>query len=245
MSLGSKALALAAIGVVVLFTLACGRSGQAEATATPLPTPTQTPFDTEATLKRSGKVMQALGSFHFRLRHESGSIELLPGLLIDELEGDVINPDKLSISFTGVYGTGFAIKVSLISLGDDSYMTNPLTGQWEAVASNISPLGFFNPGQGIAAMMLGVEQARLLGDLGDKEGVYQLGGDLPAEALAPLLGRALKDTTVRVELTIDADAFYLLQARISGRVIPSDTDRVVRVITISNFDKPATIEAPL
>ena len=247
MSMGPKSLDLAAIGVLVLITLACGRSEQVESTPTPLPTPmpAPTPFDAEAVLKQSGQVMQAIESFHFRLSHETGSMELLPGLLIHEVEGDVVNPNELSASFAGVYGTGFAVKARLISLGDNSYMTNPLTGQWQALASNVSPLGFFNPGRGIADMMLRVGQASPLGDKGDKKGVYRLGGELTAEALAPLLGLTLKDTTVRVELTIDADDLHLLEAIFSGRVIPTDIDGVVRVITVSAFNEPVTIKAPL
>ena len=247
MSLGPKLLHLAVIGTLVLFTLACGRSGQVESTPTPLPTPTPIPtsLDAEAILKQSGQVMQAMESFHFRLSHEKGSMELSPGLLIHEVEGDVMNPDELSVSFTGVYGTGFAVKARLISLGDNSYMTNPLTGQWQAMASSVSPLDFFNPGWGIAAMMLRVGQASPLGEKRDKKGVYRMSGDLPAEALAPLLGPTLKDTSVRVELTIDTNDLYLLEARFSGRVIPTDIDGVVRVITVSAFNEPVTIKAPL
>ena len=189
--------------------------------------------------------MQGLRSFRFRLHHESGSLELLPGFRVDEVKGDVLNPDQISISLSGSYGTGFAIKASLITLGDDSYMTNPLTGKWEAVATGVSPLGFFNPGRGIAGMMLQVEGVRLLEEQGTTKGVYRLGGNLVAEALAPLVGKTSEGAMVQVELTIDADNLYLLKTRIIGQVTPTDTDRPVRVITISGFDEPVVIEAPL
>ena len=245
MSLDSRPLALAALAAALLVTIACSRTGTAGPAATPLPTPTATPaaapFDADAALRRSGQVMQTLTSFHFRLHHERGNLQLLPGLFIDDVEGDVLNPDQIAVSLTGRYGTGFAIKASLITLGDVSYMTNPLTGQWETVAASVSPLGFFNPAMGIGAMMLSLEGARLLSD---GEGVYTLGGDLPAEALAPLLGSTLKDTMVKVELTIDAKASYLLSAKFSGRVTPPDTDDVVRFITVSAFNEPVEIEAP-
>lgn len=245
MSLGSRPLALAALAAALLVSTGCSRADTAEPTPTPLPTPTPTPttkpFDAEAALRQSGQVMQALASFHFRLHHERGNLQLLPGLLIDEVEGDIVNPDKIAVSLDGRYGTGFAIKASLITLGDASYMTNLLTGQWESVAANVSPLGFFNPARGIGAMMLSLEEVRLLSD---GEGVYTLSGDLPAEALAPLLGSTLKDTMVKVELTIDAKAFYLLSAKFSGRVTPPDTDDIVRIITVSAFNEPVDIVAP-
>ena len=247
MRLGPRGLALAATAALLMMTVACGRSEQPvpAATQSPTPTPAPTSFDVEATLKGSGEVMQGLGSFHFRLYHEKGSLRLLPGFLIDEVEGDVVNPDKLSVSFNGRYGTGLAIKASLIALGGDSYMTNPLTGRWESVAAKVSPLGFFNPGQGIGAMVLQLQNVRPLSDGLADEVVYRLGGDLPSDALSPLLGTTLEDTTVRVELTIDAKDLYLLRARFSGRVTPTDTDDMVRVITVSAFNEPVDIQAPL
>ena len=187
--------------------------------------------------------MQDLGSFHFHLHHEAGGTELMPQFVIDEAEGDVVSPDQISISFSGSFAARFAIEASLITLGAYSYMTNPLTGQWEAVATGVSPLGFFSPTRGIDAIMSQVEQLYLL-ENGGRQETYRLGGTVAAEALASLLGPTLEGVDVRAELTIDADSLYLLQVRVLGRVIPSDAEDIVRVITLSAFDEPVSIEAP-
>lgn len=211
----------------------------------PAATPTSVPFDVEATLRQSGQVMADLTSFHFQLRHESGSLQLLPGLAIDDAQADVVNPDKISIEFSGTFGQSFAIKSSLIAIGDDSYMTNPINGKWEAVPTDVSPLGFFSPTRGISAMMAEVRQVRLLdGDTGDSD-VFRMSGTAPAQALAPLVGPTLEDATVQLQLTIDADTQHLLEAVIEGRVAPTDADGVVRVITLSRFNEPLTIEPPI
>ena len=165
---------------------------------------------------------------------------MLPGLLIQEAEGDVISPDKISTDFSGSFG-GFAVKSSLITIGDKSYMTNPLTGQWEDVPTDVSPLGFFNPRQGIASMMSQVTSPTLLPGGGDS---IRVQGRIPAEALAPLLGATVKGTTVAVELAIDANELYLLEAVFDGRVTPTEIDGVIRVIRLSRFNEPITIEPP-
>ena len=185
--------------------------------------------------------MEDLTSFHFRLEHRTGATPLGAGFVIDEAEGEVVKPDKISARFTGSFG-GFAIKSGLINLGDSSYMTNPLTGKWERVPPEVSPLGFFNPSRGIGAIMSQVVQPSLLSAKGD---AYRLKGRLPAEALASLLGTTVKGSTVAVEFTLEADGLYLLQAIIDGRVTPTEEDGVVRVITLSRFDEPVDIKAPI
>ena len=87
-----------------------------------------------------------------------------------------------------------------------------------------------------------VEQPSLLPGT---DGAYRIRGKLPAEALRSLLGSALRDVTVDVVLTLDAEALYLLEAVIDGRVTPAEEDGVVRVITLSRFNEPFAIEPPL
>ena len=194
-------------------------------------------------MRRSGEVMLGLKSFRFSLKHKGGGTVLMPGLLIDEAKGQVVNPDKISVSFSGTFGKGYAVRSSLITLGDASYMTNPLTGAWQAMETGVSPLGFFSPTLGISAMMLQLDNVRLV-DGGEQQGRYHLAGDLPTEALAPLLGPTLEGVTVLVELTIDPEELHLFSATVIGRVTESDTDEIVRVVEVSSFNEPIAIEAP-
>jgi hypothetical protein len=212
-------------------------------TPTPSPSPTPPPLDAEATLMRSGQVMQALKSFSFTLKHDGGGTAFLPGMVIEEASGSVINPDRVSVSFSGTFGKGYAIRVSLVTLGAASYMTNPLTGAWQALETGVSPLGFFNPSRGISAMMLQLGNVRLLDD-GARSGRYRINGDLPVEALAPLLGETLEGVTVRVELAIDSKDLHLLSARLTGRVTGDDPEDIVRVVSVSAFNETLIIEAP-
>jgi len=185
--------------------------------------------------------MADMDTFHFLMTHESGGTPLMPGLLVEEVEGDVVKPDGLALQFSGVL-VGFAVKASVVTLGDDSFMTNPLTGAWERLSSEVSPLGFFNPREGIASMMTRVRQVSLLDS---DESVYRLQGVLPVEALAPLVGKTVEGTLVDVEFTIESSSLHLLQVRFSGRVTPTEPDGTVRRIRLSRFGEPVTIEPPL
>ena len=236
----SAALFLAAI-VLTVGGYACG-DGSPEGPPGPItsPTPTPTPVDPAELLRRSGEVMEGLRSFRFELKHPRGGTALLPGLVVQEAQAEVVRPDRISATFDATFG-GFAISASLVTIGDTSFMTNPLTGEWEEAAADVSPLGFFDPGQGIAAMMSSVSGLLLLpGDAG----VHRVGGEAPAAVLSAVAGTTVPDATVTVELTIDADEFYLVEASIRGAVTPSDDPDVVRLITLSRFDEPISITAP-
>ena len=200
------------------------------------------PFDPATVLERSGKAMQDLESFRFELTHNEGGTEFIPALLVEEALGEVVKPDRLSLKFSGTFGGSYAIKSTLVSVGGTTYMTNPLTGTWQEMDDTVSPLGFFNPTVGIAGMMLQLEEPKEVET--DRDDVHRLTGTLPAAALSPLLGSAIQDAYVDVDLTIDAERHYLLEAIVSGRVIESDEEGIVRTIELRDFGEPIVIEAP-
>ena len=242
--LQSSPLVAAAIAAGVIGAISCGNSTSTpDPTPVGVPVPTAPPVDPRALLDASGRVMEYLESFHFHLDHRSGNTPLSGNfnLVVDEAEGEVVKPDRISAEFSGSFG-GFAINSGLITLGELSFMTNPLTDKWEIVPPEVSPLGFFDPRRGIAAIMSQVDQ---LSVVPGSDEVYRVTGKLPAGALRSLLGSALRDATVDVVLTLDAEALHLLEAVIDGRVTPVEEDGVVRVITLSRFNEPFAIEPPL
>ncbi len=233
-------LSAAVLGAVVsiLAMTGCGGGEPATPAATPVPTPT--PISVEELLRIAGEATGSLRTFHFRLDHEGGGTPLAPGLTVTEADGDVVSPGAISIDFAGTLGT-FAVRSSLITIGDDSYMTNPLTDTWEGVPREVSPLGFFDPQKGIGSMMTSVQTPSIVSRGKDS---FKLAGDLPVVALRPLLGNAVEGTTVSVELTIDARTRFLTKAVLDGRVTASEPDGVVRIIRLSEFNEPMDIRAP-
>ena len=186
--------------------------------------------------------MSQLSTFHFRLEHsDDGSTPFSDTLDITQAEGDVVSPDSVSIDFAGRFSDRFAMRASLITIGDDSYMTNPLSGNWERVPAEVSPLGFFDPQKGIGAMIAGIRNPALSSKDGNE---FEITGDLEAQALRPLLGPATQDGTVRVEIALDKSALYMKRAVIHGRLTAGETDGVTRTITLSQFNEPLSISPP-
>jgi lipoprotein LprG len=187
--------------------------------------------------------MASLTSFHFRMVHEIGSTEMLPGLKVDDVFGDVQTPDRLFAEFRGLFGS-FTIKAQIIAIGNDNYMTNPLSGTWEKVDTQVTPIGFFNPRQGIASMMGQITEAEFLDPITTGSNTLVIGGVLQAQALRPLLGNTLTTELVKVELHIERTSLRLLKAVFDGAVTPTDQADTLRVVTLTRFNEPVTIEPP-
>lgn len=229
-------LLILALSTASLFAAAaCGGPGPAAT-----PAPTREPLTEAEVLARSGELMASLTSFRYEMIHEVGTTAFLPGLEIEKTLGDVQTPDRLYSEFSGLFGD-IPISAKLIALSDRNFMTNPLTGKWQEIDAAVSPIGFFNPKQGISSMMSQVTDARFVAS---GPSVYRLTGRMPAASLEPLMGATVENGVVDVELEIDADSLHLKMARFLGQVNPTDTPETIRVVTLSRFNEPVNIEAP-
>lgn len=227
-------LALALVAFAAL--LGCGGEEAAQA---PQPAAEPTPIDLSDLLMRAGEATAAVDSFHFFLEHSEDASTPYTDLgpfELTEAEGDLIKPDKMSLTFDGVFSGSFAARSSVIAVGEESYITNPLTGEWESLTGLLSPTDLFDP-QGVFVTMLTDVQDPVL--VSQMDGEYRIDGVLEATALQPLLGNAAQGGKVNVELTIDAGSLLLLKAVVKGQVTLTEEADVVRTVTLSRFNDPS------
>ena len=229
----------ALIVATIALAVACGRNSDEGSLAIAVPSPT--PINPQVILERSGEAMEALESFHFRLIHESGGTPLGQGLVIREVQGDVARPDKISLEVSGLAGS-FAMRLSLITIGDNGFISNPITGEWEPVPADVSPLGFFEPTRGVSEIMRRIESPRLISADDDS---YAISGTIASEGLASLFGAVEEGNSIDIDVVIDATSLFLLEARLEGRITTLEEDGVIRVITLSRFNEPVEIELPV
>ena len=229
----------ALIVATIALAAACGRNSDEGSLAIAVPSPT--PVNPQVVLERSGEVMEALESFHFRLTHESGGTPIGQGLVIREVQGDVARPDKISLEVSGLAGS-FAMRLSLITIGDNGFISNPITGEWEPVPAEVSPLGFFEPTRGVSEIMRRIESPRLISTDDDS---YTISGTIASEGLASLFGAVEEGNSIDIDVVIDATSLFLLEARLEGRITASEEDGVIRIITLSRFNEPVEIESPV
>jgi hypothetical protein len=182
-------------------------------------------------------------TFHFALdiRNQPKSTS---GLQLSAAEGDIMVPDRLRADVTGTFA-GIPISTQLVVVGDDTFLKDPLSGAWRKVDVNTSPIPFFDPAEGILAVMRGAQDLEEDGseDVGGADTV-RLDGRVAVSELTPLLGNEPSDESAAVTFWIGKEDSILRRVRVNGPISPKEPDDIYRVVEVSRFDEPVTIEPP-
>ena len=197
----------------------------------------------ETLVRESADATGALKSFHFTL-----DVQNVPrsgaGLQLTSAEGDVVVPDRAQADIGGTFA-GVPITTQVVAIGEKVWLKNPLSGEWQSIDVNTTPIALLDPSKGVLAVMEGISEPT---DEGTEEidGVTlrKVSGTASAVDVAPLVAVSPSDREVPVMLWIGEEDSLLHRIEVSGPVAEGEPDDVVRVVEISRFDEPVTIEAP-
>ena len=197
--------------------------------------------DPAALLREAADRMELAQSLHFLLEHENGATEIVRGLRMQRAEGDIVGSDRLSVEIRATVGP-LNLKVGIVIIGDEAWITNPITGRWER--EQISIEGVFAPATGVTALMRLAADPRVAGS--DTIGgvrTYRVevtvdSGDVTMFG-QPRAGRALR---AKVWIGIDDSLVYRIE--IVGSVLAGEPDDLMRRVTFSRFDTEIEIAPP-
>ena len=221
------------LACVVLTVAACG--GGAE----PIPRP-PSPADL---IRLSADAMSSLESARFEMTRAGAPITI-SGLEFERAVGRYDAPESADALLT-LKGGDLTIELGTISVGDRTWLVNPLTRRWEelTVGTGFNPASMFDPETGWRSVMLSLEDAAV----GDTRNTSQgerwiLTGILPAEEVETLTAGIAAGAAVPVTFFIEPTGARLtrLEFSTSGDAGVSDW-----VILMSDFDEPVTVEPPL
>ncbi|MDH4178169.1 MAG: LppX_LprAFG lipoprotein [Thermoleophilia bacterium] len=196
----------------------------------------------DALVRASIEATGSLESFHFTF--DSENVPVGGGLQLTGAEGDALVPDRVAADVTGSFG-GLPIQTRIVAIGDEVWLENPLSGRWTRVDVGTTPQALLDPARGVLAVL---EQVSGLAEdgtetVGNADAV-RLTGAAPAEAVAPLVAVAPGDGVTDVTIWIGSDDSLLRRIRVEGAVAAGEPETAVRVVEISRFDQPVTIEPP-
>lgn len=217
---------------------ACGGGGE-EASPTPATLP---PAD--EILPKVVERVGALKSFHFRLEHENGLSPIPFDLKLKTAEGDVQVPDRMQAKLeTDVAGA--LLRVEVIGIGEEGWMTNPFSHQWQSLPKGTTISAIFDPAAGIQAVASSLQEVRVAGvEKVGGDNTYLLEGQVDSgvlEAAAPIAEPGL---TVNVKVWVDVEDYTIRQVRLEGPFAPGEPENIVRILSLSKFDEPVSIEPP-
>lgn len=189
--------------------------------------------------------MAQVSSFRFKLESRGGSTPIPTGLEMSSAEGAMSKPAQVEVKVKARF-SGFVVEVRVISVGEVTFMTNPITGQWQRFESGLSPVAFFDPARGVNLVLDSLSKTSLLpDDPVDGVAAYRLRGRLPASAVQFIAGSFVEGSVLDAELWIGKGDFHLRQVRLEGVITPGERPGLVRLLTFTDFNQPFSIQPPI
>lgn len=188
--------------------------------------------------------MPELSSFRFKLTHTRG-VTLLPGDFgVRKADGVVSSPDKIRLTADAVF-SGLFVKIDAVIFPDVTYMTNPLTRNWNVLKGDESPFSVFDPAGLIADILSEVTTAEFTEDGPIVNGEIVLEGTLPASAMRLLVGGTDPDKIIDYRMSIEPGEFRLTAVDLGGTIRSGEEEGTQRRIELSEFNAPVEIEPPI
>jgi hypothetical protein len=200
--------------------------------------PASSPSDAGTLVERAADAMSTVTAARFRMEC-SGAPMTVEGFEFQWAEGQFAAPSS-SRSVLHMRAAGLAIELGAVSIGDRTWLTNPLSGAWDELAPGVgfNPAVVFDPSQGWVALLADLADVAVVGREGGRD---HLTGTLPPARVKSLTAGLVADQAVVLGLWLDSEDGHILRAELSTTGDAGVTDWVIE---LSEFDKPATIEQP-
>ena len=236
-----QSLARTAAAAAVLILSACGAAEQQEPTAQATPSPADL-------LAMASRRLGETPTVHFTLDVEGETfIDSNRTIRLLGADGDLRRPDRVRTTFQAEV-MGRAVSLQLITIGDQSWTTNILTGEWGDAPLEFAyrPDILFSTQEGIGPVMGRVEGVERLEDeeIGGRP-AYHLRATVDDEVVGPLTYYTITGSPVTVDLWIDRETHDLLRARMAEPPGAERPDPAVWTLELSHHGEDVAIDPPV
>ena len=224
--------------LLVAALVACGGGGAS---------PTAATTDTKTILDGAAKRLAAVKSVHFNVAIDGDAfIDTGHTIALRSASGDIVPPDQMQAKIKISLGTA-NIDVSLVTIGDEKYQTNPVTGQWGPAQEGFdySPTVLFDKERGLAPLLGQLREVEALpAEQVAGQDAYHLRGKVDRAAIEPITSGTIDGDTVTVDLWIAKTSSDLLKLVITEPQTPNKAKPAVWTLTFEKYDQPVTITKP-
>jgi hypothetical protein len=229
---------LIAVCALLIGLSGCGGNGGGGTTST---------VDTKTILESTSKRLNEVKSVHFEMAIEGAAyIDTERTTQLRSANGDIVPPDQMQTKLKAAV-VSVNLDLSLVAIGNDRFMTDPLTGRWGPAQPGFdySPTVLFDKQQGLSTVigkLTDVEQLAVE-QVNDVE-AYHLRGKADRASIEPLTSGAIDGEPITVEFWVAKDSFNLLKLVLTEPKTPDKAQPAVWTLTFSKFDEPVTITRP-
>lgn len=227
------------LGALALLVALAGCGGHAASPAAALSTP--------AILDRTAQRLDAVKSVHFNVTIDGTAyVDTAHTIQLRSATGDIVVPDQMQAKITIAAGAA-NVDVSLVTLGNDRYQTDLITGRWEPAQPGFdySPAILFDKQQGLAAVVRKLHDPQRLGDeTVNGQATYHLKGTVDRATIQPLTSGAIEGDPVAADLWVAQDSFNLVKLVLTEPPTPDKSRPTTWTLLLDKYDQPVTIKKP-
>lgn len=200
---------------------------------------------TQQLLTNIQKNFRKVTAFHVVMQVQNPGAAADNQVQIRTANGDVVMPDKVKAQ-AGVVLSGQSVTVNLISIGDNQYITDPITGQWRVIKGVLDPRTLTNPDSGIISLIGKVQNVSApVSDQVNNVPCWRINGQLDAKYLAFFTGGGVPaGTQLQTSACIGKVDNLPYQVAVTGQAAPGDTAQTARIFLLSNYNEQINITTP-
>jgi hypothetical protein len=212
--------------VLALLAAACGGGGTGDA------------VDPLALLERAQAAMGAVETASFEMSR-AGAPVIVEGLEFTSAVGQYAAPSSAQAVLQMRAGD-ITIQMGTISVGERTWLTNPLTGRWEELApgTGFNPAVLFDAAAGWVAMLTDLQEPSYLGG---ENGTHHLRGMLPPARVEVLTAGFATGQSVALDLWLEEGTGHIRRLELSTTGDAGVSDWT---ITLSGYGEPVQIDPP-
>jgi hypothetical protein len=202
--------------------------------------PTTTLPSVEAVLAEAALTMQEVDTLSYEIELTGAPITLL-GVELRGARGQYAAPDASQAVLTAAIG-GLVIELGTIAIGETSWVTNPLTGDWDEYTGSraFNPAIMFDPELGWRPLLTeDISQARLVTPVeGD---TYLVAGTAAGARVEVLTAGLVESQPVALELSVDRSTGHVTRMDFST---VGESGETRWVLDLSEFGAEVSIDPP-
>lgn len=223
---------LAVITLSGLATAGCIAPRPAELTATDI-------------VNKGSDALGTVKSVHFTLTATNGAMVIGGSLPAREIAGDIVRPDRIKGTATSTFGN-LTVQIGFAVIGNQEYVTNPISKQWQAVPGQVTAPNLLDPKNGAAVLLKHMTGLQKLAD-GAVNGTdcYHLSATLDGSLIASLIGAKGSQNSLAGEIWFAKSDFLIRQLNLAGPITADEPPKISRVLTLSQYNESITIDPPV
>lgn len=204
-------------------------------------------IDTKSVLASTAKKLDTTKAVHFEVAIEGAAfIDTARTIQLRSANGDIVPPDQMQTKIK-VAVTTLNLDLSLVAIGADRYMTDPVTGRWGPAQPGFdySPTVLFDKQRGLSTVLGKLKDVeQLAAEKVNGVESYHLRGKADRATVEPLTSGAIDGDPIAVEFWVAKESFNLLKLILTEPKTPDKAQPAVWTLTFGKFDEPVTIARP-